>query len=45
MTLVNALFRVVDGPTWAHYLFMAAGVVAYYGFFLSLEAAVAARDG
>ena len=45
VTLVNALFRVVDGPTWAYYLFMAAGVVAYYGFFLSLEAAVAARDG
>jgi hypothetical protein len=45
VTLVNALFRVVDGPTWAYYLLMAAGVVAYYGFFLSLEAAVAARDG
>ena len=28
VTLVNALFRVVDGPTWAYYLFMAAGVVA-----------------
>ena len=45
VTLVNALFRVVDGPTWAYYLLMAAGVVAYYGFFLSLEAAAAARDG
>lgn len=45
VTLVNALFGVVDGPTWAYYLLMAAGVVAYYGFFLSLETARTARDG
>ena len=45
VTPVNALFRVVSGPTWACYLLTAAGVVAYYGFFLSLEAATAARDG
>lgn len=39
VTMVSALFNVVDGPKWAYYMFMLAGVVAYYGFFWSLELA------
>ncbi|WP_254840191.1 hypothetical protein [Natronomonas marina] len=42
VTLVNVFFRFVDGPTWAYYLFMLAGVVAYFGFVSSLEVA---REG
>ncbi|MFW5977841.1 MAG: hypothetical protein ACOCP2_01220 [Halohasta sp.] len=32
-------FVFVSAPTWAYYLFMLAGIPAYFGFFLSLEAA------
>lgn len=39
VTLVNVFFRLVDGPMWAYYLFLAAGVLAYFGFVASLEAA------
>ena len=42
VTVVSLLFEAVDGPRWAYYLFMFAGVVAYFGFFWSLELA---RDG
>lgn len=38
VTLVNVFFGFVDGPTWAYYLFLAAGVLAYFGFVASLEA-------
>lgn len=38
VTMVTVVFDVVDGPRWAYYLFMFAGVVAYFGFFSSLEA-------
>ncbi|WP_254767338.1 hypothetical protein [Salinilacihabitans rarus] len=33
VTMVSILFEVVDGPRWAYYMFMLAGVVAYYGLF------------
>ena len=39
VTLVEVFFTVVDGPQWAYYLFMLAGIVAYFGFFWSLERA------
>jgi hypothetical protein len=39
VTAVSVLFAVLDGPRWAYYLTMFGGVVAYYGFFASLEAA------
>jgi hypothetical protein len=45
VTLVNVIFRVVDGPTWAYYMFMFAGVLAYYGFVFSLRTAEESRDG
>lgn len=44
VTLVNAFFRFVDGPTWAYYMFMLAGVVAYFGFVFSAQAAMAAEE-
>jgi len=39
--IVSVLFEVAfpDAPTWAFYLCLAAGIPAYYGFFLSLEIA------
>ena len=38
---VSMLFDLVftSAPTWAFYLFMLAGVPAYFGFFWSLELA------
>jgi hypothetical protein len=30
--LVSAFFSVVEGPQWAFYLFMLAGIPAYFGF-------------
>ena len=39
VTAVSAFFEMVSGPRWAYYLFMSAGVVAYFGFFWSLELA------
>lgn len=39
VTAVNAFFRLVDGPTWAYYMFMVAGILAYYGFVYSVELA------
>jgi hypothetical protein len=39
VTMVSVLFDVLDGPQWAYYLCMLAGVVAYYGFFASLAVA------
>jgi hypothetical protein len=39
VTLVEVFFTVVDGPQWAYYLFMLAGIVAYFGFFWSLKMA------
>ncbi len=34
-------FVFVSAPTWALYLFMLAGIPAYFGFFYSLEQAKA----
>ncbi|WP_396613428.1 hypothetical protein ACH9L7_17530 (plasmid) [Haloferax sp. S1W] len=39
VTAVSILFDVVDGPQWAYYLCLAAGVLAHYGFFTSVDAA------
>jgi hypothetical protein len=39
VTFVTVIFRFAEGPDWAYYMFMLAGVVAYFGFFMSLEAA------
>ena len=36
---VSIVFEALQAPQWATYLAMALGVVAYYGFFWSLEAA------
>lgn len=38
VTLVEVLFALVEGPQWAYYMFMVAGIVAYFGFFASVEA-------
>lgn len=39
--LVTAFFDLTNGPQWAYYLCMFAGVVAYYLLFGMSEAAVA----
>jgi len=39
VTVVSVIFEVVDGPDWAYYAAMLAGIVAYFGFFASLEVA------
>ena len=38
VTLVEVVFALLDGPQWAYYLFMLAGIVAYFGFFASADA-------
>ncbi|WP_290814331.1 hypothetical protein [Halovivax sp.] len=45
VTMVEVVFRVVDGPTWAYYLAMLSGIVAYFGFVWNLEVATGGRDG
>ncbi|WP_224447359.1 hypothetical protein [Haloprofundus salilacus] len=39
VTVVTIVFDLLKAPQWAYYLAMLGGVVAYYGFFWSLEAA------
>ncbi|RDI72560.1 hypothetical protein [Halopelagius longus] len=39
VTGVSVFFDFVTGPQWAYYLFMAAGIPAYFGFFWSLKMA------
>lgn len=39
VTLVDLLFQLIEGPTWAYYLMMLAGVVAYYAFVWNLDLA------
>ncbi|WP_117591987.1 hypothetical protein [Haloprofundus halophilus] len=39
VTVVTLLFDFLQAPQWAYYLAMLCGVLAYYGFFWSLEAA------
>lgn len=41
VTFVDLLVGFLEGPTWAYYLLMLAGVVAYFGFFASLKQAKA----
>ena len=43
VTAVSVVFGLLQAPQWAYYLAMLAGVVAYYGFFWSLEAATDAN--
>lgn len=38
VTLVEVVFALLDGPQWAYYLFMLAGIVAYFGFFAGEDA-------
>lgn len=40
VAVVTALFDLLQGPTWAYHLSLAAGVLGYFGFFMSLEAAL-----
>lgn len=44
VTLVNAFFQLVDGPNWAYYMMMVAGVVAYFGFIFSVQMAVETEE-
>ncbi|MFC4543734.1 hypothetical protein ACFO5R_17545 [Halosolutus amylolyticus] len=44
VTAVDVFFTLVDGPRWAYYMFMLAGIVAYYGFFMSLKLARANQE-
>lgn len=39
VAVVSVLFDVLQGPRWAYHLSLACGVVAYFGFFASLELA------
>ena len=39
VTIVSAFITIVDGPTWARYLLLAAGIPAYFGFVYSMELA------
>ncbi len=41
VSIVSFLFEFVfvSAPTWAFYMFMLAGIPAYFGFFISLELA------
>ncbi|MXV61048.1 hypothetical protein GS429_03030 [Natronorubrum sp. JWXQ-INN-674] len=43
VTMVDLLFRVLDGPDWAYYMLMLAGIAAYFVFFASLEMATSDR--
>ncbi|WP_049923790.1 hypothetical protein [Halopiger djelfimassiliensis] len=44
VTLVELVFRVLEGPTWAYYMFMVAGIAAYYGLIWSFKLAVARQE-
>lgn len=44
VTMVEMLFQFLDGPTWAYYLLMIAGIVAYFGLFWNLELARSERE-
>ena len=43
VTLVEVLFRLLDGPTWAYYTLMLGGIVAYFGLIWNLELARAGQ--
>lgn len=44
VTLVEILFDFLEGPDWAYYLMMVAGIVAYFGLFWNLELAKQGRE-
>ena len=44
VTMVELIFRFIDGPTWAYYLLMLSGIVAYFGLVWNLELAQSGRD-
>lgn len=44
VTVVNAFFDLVDGPTWAYYVMMLSGIVAYFGFVYSVQLAARADE-
>ncbi len=37
VTIVVSFVDFVDGPTWARYLLLVAGIPAYFGFIYSME--------
>lgn len=39
VTMVTVIFELLAGPEWAYYMFLLAGILAYFGFFWSLERA------
>ena len=39
VSVVTALFSLLQTPQWVYYLTLAGGVAAYYGFVTSLESA------
>ena len=39
VTGVDLIVGLLDGPDWARYMFMAAGIVAYFGLIWSFEVA------
>ncbi|AKH96900.1 hypothetical protein [Halanaeroarchaeum sulfurireducens] len=41
--LVSVIFGLVEGPQWAYYLLLAAGIPAYYGFVFSMGVAKASQ--
>ncbi len=45
--LISVLFDFVfvDAPQWVFYMFLLAGIPAYFGFFISLEVAREQADG
>lgn len=44
VTMVEVFFRVLEGPTWAYYMFMLAGVAAYFGLIWSTEFATSQHE-
>ncbi|ELY44480.1 hypothetical protein [Natronorubrum sulfidifaciens] len=44
VTMVDLIFQVIDGPTWAYYMLMLAGIVAYFGLFWNLELAKGGQE-
>ena len=46
VTFISMLFEFIflSAPMWAYYMFMLAGVPAYFGFFWSLRVAKAQQD-
>ncbi|ELY47717.1 MULTISPECIES: hypothetical protein [Natronorubrum] len=44
VTMVDLIFQVIDGPTWAYYMLMLAGIVAYFGLFWNLELAKGSQE-